>query len=133
MSACSTYFCLASRWWSSNPGSFPDFISILSTLVDLFSSVSGGSGSGIGSIISGIFGGQMTVYQGLTNTRTDGYGALARHSSAALLNSFTRRDYAYSPLQVKMQFRSALGSQQQAFQMARVFENANLALGARRH
>lgn len=74
----------------------------------------------------------MTVYQGLTNTRTDGYGALARQSSAAILNAYSRpREFAYSPFQVKLQFRNALGSQQSAFQMAKVFENANNALGVR--
>jgi hypothetical protein len=124
-------------WWSSNTGSFPDVVSIVSTILDLFTSLTGGSGGsdggGITSIISSIFGSQMTIYQGLTNTRTDGFGALARQSSAALLNSLTRRDYPFNALQVKVQFRNALGSQQQAFATARMFENANLALGARRH
>lgn len=73
----------------------------------------------------------MTIQQGLTSTRNDGYGALLRQGSAAILNSYTRRDYAYSPFQVKLQFRNALGSQQQAFQMASLFENANLAMGRR--
>lgn len=120
-------------WWSSNTSSFPDIISIISTLADIFSSITGGSGgTGGTSIISGIFGNQMTIYQGLTNTRPDGYGALARQSSAAILNSYSRpREYPYTPNQVKLQFRSALGSQQSAFQMARLFENANNALGAR--
>ena len=126
------------RWWSSNTSNFPDFISILSTLADIFSSVTGGIGGGSGgssgssSIISSIFGNQMTVYQGLTNTRTDGYGSLARQGSAAILNAYSRpRQYPYSASQVKVQFRNALGSQQAAFQMAKVFENANNALGAR--
>ncbi|KAG0583052.1 hypothetical protein KC19_3G105300 [Ceratodon purpureus] len=121
-------------WWSSNTSNFPDIISIFTTLLDVFQTISGGSGGsgGAGSIISSIFGNQMTVYQGLTNTRTDGYGALARQGSAAILNAYSRpREYPYSPFQVKLQFKNALGNQQSAFQMARVFENANNALGVR--
>lgn len=123
-------------WWSKNTNSFPNFISILSTILDLFGTLTGGSGSsggGITNTIASIFGGQTTVLQGLTNTRNDGYGALARQGSAALLNSLTRRDYPYNALQVKAQFRNALQSQQQAFATARLFENANIALGAGRH
>jgi hypothetical protein len=123
-------------WWSSHTTSFPDIISIVSTIADLFGTITGGSGSsgtGVTSTIASIFGGQLTVMQSLTNTRNDGFGALARQGSAALLNSLTRRDYPYNAFQVKTQFRNSLQSQQQAFATAKLFENANIALGAGRH
>jgi hypothetical protein len=108
---CSGFSC---SFWSLNTSMFPDFLTIFTTILDLFG---GSSGS--------IFGSQMTLYQGLTSTRPDAYGSLLRQGSAAILNSYTSRSYPYTPFQVKSQFRSALVSQQAAAVMAVNFENAN--------
>lgn len=72
-----------------------------------------------------IFGSQMTLYQGLTNSRPDAFGSLLRQGSAAVLNSYTSRNYPYTPYQVKNSFRGALVWQQAAAVQAVNFENAN--------
>lgn len=108
------------RFWSSNTSMFPNFLSIITTILDIFG---GSSGS--------IFGSQMTIYQGLTSTRPDAYGSLLRQGSAAILNSYTVRNYPYTPFQVKAGFRGALTSQQSAAVMAVNFENANHGYGRR--
>jgi hypothetical protein len=73
----------------------------------------------------------MTLYQGLTNTRPDAYGALLRQGTAAILNSYTNRNFPYTPFQVKSAFHGALASQQSAAVMATNFENANNGYGRR--
>lgn len=127
------FFCgelLLCRFWSSHTSSFPDFLSILTTLLDLFGSSTSGGSTGLSGITS-IFGGQMTLYQGLTNTRPDAYGALLRQGTAAILNAYTNRNYPYTPFQVKAAFNGALASQQSAAVMATDFENANNGYGRR--
>ncbi|XP_024373034.1 uncharacterized protein [Physcomitrium patens] len=101
-------------FWTSNTHKFPDFLTILTPILDIFG---GNSGS--------IFGSQMTLFQGLTNSRPDAFGSLLRQGSAAVLNSYTSRDFAFTPFQVKNSFRGALVSQQAAAMQAVIFENAN--------
>jgi hypothetical protein len=93
---------------------FPDFLNILTPILEIFG---GSSGS--------IFGSQTTLFQGLTNSRPDAFGSLLRQGSAAVLKSYTNRNYAYTPYQVKSSFRGALVSQQTAAVQAVNFENAN--------
>lgn len=71
----------------------------------------------------------MTMYQGLSNSRTDGYGALAQESAVAILNAYSHPvKYAFIPIQVRLKFRNALVTEQSVFHTAREFETANTAL-----
>lgn len=117
-----------SYWSKAHPSTLPDLLSFITPILDIFSS---GAGSSSIQTITSIFGSQMTLHQGLTNTRTDSYGALLRQGSAAVLNSYTYSSYPYNPTQVKSAFRGALVSQQAAAVQATKFENANIAYGAR--
>jgi hypothetical protein len=103
-------------------------LSFFTPILSIFSS---GGGSSSTQAITSIFGSRITLHQGLTQSGTDGYSALLRHGSAAILNSYTVRDFPYKPVQVKAAFRGALVSQRAAFIMATKFENANLGYGTR--
>ena len=79
-------------------------------------------------MISSIYG-DMTMYQGLSNSRTDGYGALAQRSAVAILNAYSHPvKYTFIPIQVRLKFRNALVTEQSVFHTAREFETANTAL-----
>jgi hypothetical protein len=115
---------------------YPDKIIEFTPLADVFCTVGGGNSS-TGSkllhsthVIFTIYG-DMTMYQALSNSRSDGFGALARQSGAAILNSYCRPvQYNFTPIQVRLNFRKALVDEHSAFQMAREFEAANTALSA---
>lgn len=120
--------CFCRSWAKAHPSTLPEFLSFFTPIARIFSS--GGGSSSIEAITS-IFGSKITLHQGLTQSGTDGYSALLRQGSAAILNSYTVRDFPYRPVEVKSAFRGALVSQQAAFVMATKFENANLSYGAR--
>jgi hypothetical protein len=117
-----------SFWSHKKPSSLPALLKFITPIVDILSS---GAGTDAIGAITSIFGSGTTLHQGLTSARPDAYGALLRQGSAAVLNSYASRQYPFTPYQVKVNFRTALVSQQAAAAMASKFENANLAYGAR--
>jgi len=117
-----------SSWAKAHPSTLPDLLSFITPIKDIFAKA--GDSSTIQAITS-IFGSKITLHQGLTQTGTDGYSSLLRQGSAAILNSYTVRDFPYRPVQVTSAFRGALVSQQAASVMATKFENANLGYGSR--
>ncbi|KAK1388769.1 Protodermal factor 1 [Heracleum sosnowskyi] len=68
---------------------------------------------------------QVSLAQALSNTHTDGIGALYREGTAALLNSMAIRRFPFTTEQVRDRFVSALGSNKAASAQARVFKMAN--------
>ncbi|KAK8672736.1 hypothetical protein V6N13_111099 [Hibiscus sabdariffa] len=71
------------------------------------------------------FGATMSLPQALSNTRTDGLGALYREGTASFLNSMVNHRFPLSTKQVRDSFVSALGSNSAAAAQARVFKLAN--------
>ncbi|KAI3694035.1 hypothetical protein L1987_76993 [Smallanthus sonchifolius] len=70
-------------------------------------------------------GAHLNLMQALTNTRTDGIGALYREGTASLLNSMVNKNFPYTTSHVKDSFVAALGSNKAAAAQARVFKLAN--------
>ncbi|KAM0016021.1 putative protodermal factor 1 [Helianthus debilis subsp. tardiflorus] len=70
-------------------------------------------------------GSQLNLLQALSNTRTDGFGALYREGTASLLNSMVNKNFPYSTSHVKDSFVAAVGSNKAAAAQARVFKLAN--------
>ncbi|XP_019193004.1 PREDICTED: protodermal factor 1-like [Ipomoea nil] len=72
------------------------------------------------------FSGSVNLLEALSNTRTDGYGALYREGTAAMLNSMMTKNFPYTTQQVRDSFgRAALSSNQAAAAQARLFKLAN--------
>ncbi|XVF14517.1 hypothetical protein REPUB_Repub09cG0067600 [Reevesia pubescens] len=71
------------------------------------------------------FGAHMSLPQALSNTRTDGLGALYREGTASLLNSMVNNRFPFSTKQVRDSFVAALGSNSAAAAQARLFKLAN--------
>ncbi|KAK8553228.1 hypothetical protein V6N13_089439 [Hibiscus sabdariffa] len=71
------------------------------------------------------FGATMSLPQALSNTRTDGFGALYREGTASYLNSMVNHRFPFSTKQVRESFVSALGSNNAAAAQARLFKLAN--------
>ncbi|KAK9093508.1 hypothetical protein Syun_028419 [Stephania yunnanensis] len=67
----------------------------------------------------------LTLPQALTNTRTDGFGALYREGTASLLNSMVNSRFPYTTEQVRNHFVSALVSNRAASNQAELFKKAN--------
>ncbi|XP_022773771.1 protodermal factor 1-like [Durio zibethinus] len=82
-----------------------------------------GSAFGVTSIPG--FGATMSLRQALSNTRTDGLGALYREGTASLLNSMVNNRFPFSTKQVRDSFVAALGSNSAAAAQARLFKLAN--------
>jgi hypothetical protein len=81
-------------------------------------------------VIPSIFG-EMIMYQGLSNTRTDGFGASACQSSATILNAYCRPlQYPFIPIQLRIIFWNAPVNVQSTFEMATEFETADNAFGS---
>ncbi|THU61100.1 hypothetical protein C4D60_Mb07t19720 [Musa balbisiana] len=102
------------KYWSSHPDAIVAVIGSLGTVGDLF-------GHGCATI----FGSNPTLHDALTNTRTDGYGALFREGTAALLNSMTDSKYPFTTKQVKSSFAGAVTSDGAAEAQADIFKQAN--------
>ncbi|XP_071905060.1 protodermal factor 1-like [Coffea arabica] len=71
------------------------------------------------------FGSNMSVLQALSNTRTDGFGALYREGTASFLNSMVHRNFPYTTQQVRDTFVGALSSNKAAAHQAQLFKLAN--------
>ncbi|KAK8716429.1 hypothetical protein V6N13_043738 [Hibiscus sabdariffa] len=82
-----------------------------------------GSAFGVPSVPG--FGATMSLPQALSNTRTDGLGALYREGTASFLNSMVNHRFPLSTKQVRDSFVSALGSNSAAAAQARLFKLAN--------
>ncbi|GMI67760.1 hypothetical protein HRI_000445300 [Hibiscus trionum] len=82
-----------------------------------------GSAFGVPSVPG--FGATMSLPQALSNTRTDGLGALYREGTASFLNSMVNHRFPLSTKQVRESFVSALGSNSAAAAQARLFKLAN--------
>nr|KJB75435.1 hypothetical protein B456_012G041900 [Gossypium raimondii] len=67
----------------------------------------------------------MSLPQALSNTRTDGLGALYREGTASFLNSMVNNRFPFSTKQVRETFVAALGSNSAAAAQARLFKLAN--------
>ena len=82
-----------------------------------------GSAFGVTSIPG--FGAAMSLPQALSNTRTDGLGALYREGTASMLNSMVNNKFPFSTKQVRDSFVAALASNSAAAAQARLFKLAN--------
>ncbi|XVF16822.1 hypothetical protein REPUB_Repub10bG0065100 [Reevesia pubescens] len=82
-----------------------------------------GSAFGVTSIPG--LGATMSLPQALSNTRTDGLGALYREGTASLLNSMVNNRFPFSTKQVRESFVAALGSNRAAAAQAHLFKLAN--------
>ncbi|CAL9773096.1 unnamed protein product, partial [Musa acuminata subsp. burmannicoides] len=102
------------KYWGSHPDAIVAVIGSLGTVGDLF-----------GHGYAAIFGSNPTLHDALTNTRTDGYGALFREGTAALLNSMTDSKYPFTTKQVKSSFAGAITSDGAAEAQADIFKQAN--------
>ncbi|XP_062153069.1 protodermal factor 1 [Alnus glutinosa] len=71
------------------------------------------------------FGGSLTLQQALSNTRTDGLGALYREGTASLLNSMVNQKFPFTTKQVRESFVAALSSNKAAAAQAQLFKLAN--------
>ncbi|XVE86271.1 hypothetical protein DITRI_Ditri18aG0022000 [Diplodiscus trichospermus] len=71
------------------------------------------------------FGATMSLPQALSNTRTDGLGALYREGTASFLNSMVNNRFPFSTNQVRDSFVAAVGSNSAAAAQARLFKLAN--------
>ncbi|KAL2496678.1 protodermal factor 1-like [Forsythia ovata] len=70
-------------------------------------------------------GSNTNLIQALSNTRSDGLGALYREGTAALLNSMVHRNFRYTTRQVRDSFAAALSSNKAAATQAKLFKQAN--------
>ncbi|GMH11969.1 hypothetical protein Nepgr_013810 [Nepenthes gracilis] len=66
-----------------------------------------------------------SLLQALSDTRTDGFGALYREGTASLLNSMVDSKFPFTAKQVRDSFAAALSSNKAAAAQARVFKLAN--------
>ncbi|XP_071703701.1 uncharacterized protein [Rutidosis leptorrhynchoides] len=84
-----------------------------------------GSAFGLGTLPGPGAGANLNLLQALSNTRTDGIGALYREGTASLLNSMVNKHFPYTTSHVKTSFLAAIGSNKAAAAQARVFKLAN--------
>ncbi|CAL9059888.1 unnamed protein product [Musa banksii] len=108
------FFTGTCRFWGSHPDAIAAIIGSLGTIGDLF-----------GHGCAAIFGSNPSLTDALTNTRTDGYGALIREGTAAFLNSMANSRYPFTTRQVKTAFAGAITSDGIAATQAEIFEQAN--------
>ncbi|MFS8027994.1 putative protodermal factor 1 [Helianthus anomalus] len=67
----------------------------------------------------------MNFQEALSNTRTDGIGALYREGAASLLNSMVNKNFPFTTSYVQDSFLAALRSNKAAAAQAEVFKLAN--------
>ncbi|MCL7034984.1 hypothetical protein MKW94_028476 [Papaver nudicaule] len=84
-------------------------------------------GSGVGGVaaVPSSLDPTLTLPQALSNTHTDGIGALYREGVASLLNSMVTRKFPLTPDQVKESFVKSLSSEKAANNQAQLFKKAN--------
>lgn len=71
------------------------------------------------------FGATLSLPQALSNSRTDGLGALYREGAASFLNSMVNNRFPFTTSQVRDSFVSALSSNKAAAAQSQVFKMAN--------
>ncbi|KAK7259082.1 hypothetical protein RIF29_24678 [Crotalaria pallida] len=103
------------NFWSSHPGMIWGLLGWFGTL---------GSAFGVPSV-PGFGSGGVTLPQALSNTRTDGIGALLREGTASYLNSLVNNKFPYTTNQVKDGFVASLNSNKAAAAQAKLFKMAN--------
>ncbi|KAG8045608.1 hypothetical protein GUJ93_ZPchr0008g13627 [Zizania palustris] len=105
-------------YWRSHPMEIWSALGRWPSSVGHFFGSAGGSAAG---------GTGVTIQDALSNTRTDGAGALLREATAALLNSMTRAGFPYTTEQVRDAFAAATagGSDTAAAAQAAAFKKAN--------
>ncbi|XP_019456988.1 PREDICTED: protodermal factor 1-like isoform X10 [Lupinus angustifolius] len=102
------------NYWRNHPGIIWGLLGWWGTLGHAFS-VSSMPG----------FGASLTLPQALSNTRTDGVGALYREGTASFLNSLVNNKFPYTTQQVRDRFAASLSSNKAAAAQARLFKMAN--------
>ncbi|KAK7276776.1 hypothetical protein RIF29_17922 [Crotalaria pallida] len=102
------------NYWRNHPGIIWGLLGWWGTLGNAFS-VPGMPG----------FGASLTLPQALSNTRTDGLGALYREGTASFLNSLVNNKFPYTTQQVRDRFAASLVSNKAAAAQARLFRMAN--------
>nr|XP_009415185.2 PREDICTED: protodermal factor 1-like [Musa acuminata subsp. malaccensis] len=71
------------------------------------------------------FGRDPSLLEALSNTRSDGIGALYREGTASLLNSLVNRNFALTTQKVREEFNAAVISDKAAATQAQLFKKAN--------
>ncbi|XP_054817407.1 protodermal factor 1-like [Prosopis cineraria] len=85
-----------------------------------------GSAFGVtSSSVPGFSGATMSLPEALSNTRTDGLGALYREGTASFLNSLVNNKFPYTTNQVRDRFVASAGSNNAAAAQAQLFRMAN--------
>ncbi|PWA43817.1 hypothetical protein CTI12_AA532200 [Artemisia annua] len=82
-----------------------------------------GRSMGLGNIPG--FHSTMSLQEALSNTRSDGIGALYREGTASLLNSMVNKNFPFTTSHVRDSFVAALSSNNAAAAQAEVFKLAN--------
>jgi len=83
-----------------------------------------GNAFGVTSSVPGFSPG-LSLPQALSNTRTDGLGALYREGTASFLNSMVNSKFPYTTNQVRERFVASLTSNKAAQAQAQLFKMAN--------
>jgi len=82
-----------------------------------------GSAFGVSSVPG--FSPGLSLPQALSNTRSDGIGALYREGTASFLNSMVNNKFPYTTNQVRDRFVASLSSNKAAQAQAQLFKMAN--------
>ncbi|XP_071696226.1 uncharacterized protein [Rutidosis leptorrhynchoides] len=104
-------------FWRNHPGFIWSLFGWYGTTI--------GSAFGVGTLPVIGAGTNLNLLQALSNTRTDGIGALYREGTASLLNSLVNKHFPYTTSHVRTSFLAAIGSNKAAAAQARVFKLAN--------
>jgi hypothetical protein len=108
-------FCLKCSYWKGHPDA------IIAAIGSL-----GNIGQTFGTACSMIVGKKLgTLHDALSNTRTDGIGALIREGAAAYLNSIVNKKFPFTTQQVKDCIVVAVTSDGAASAQAGIFKKAN--------
>ncbi|MFS8021251.1 putative protodermal factor 1 [Helianthus anomalus] len=102
-------------FWRTHPNLIPDLFNWWRSTF--------GRVMGLGSIPG--FGSNMSFQNALSNTRTDGIGALYREGTASLLNSMVNPNFPFATNDVVDSFVASLVSDQAAAAQAHLFKLAN--------
>ena len=101
-------------YWNTHPGIIWGLLGWWGTLGHAF---------GVSSMPG--FGASLSLPQALSNTRTDGLGALYREGTASFLNSLVNNRFPYTTQQVRDRFVASLASNNAAAAQANLFKMAN--------
>ncbi|KAJ4797394.1 Protodermal factor 1.1 [Rhynchospora pubera] len=82
-------------------------------------------GGAFSPLATSTFGQDLSFPEALSNTRTDGIGALFREGTASLLNSMVDSKFPFTTQQVRDAFMSSLHSNSAAAAQAKVFKKLN--------